>query len=286
MFNVSWVASNGTVEAAETRASEMESSILTRENIDEKWLITALSSNPYNKKEVGESFVKTHTQKKNGVFVQQIPADFELRLLEFLPRVPHLLRTQRQLQFEADINKLFMYTRLVLLSQYYGDGAEEIIEMAGKTSLSEQQRQVQENIHHLVENFCSLMDGILLPDVSKNESGSQTASPPPPRQSDIYLIKWATPHKDSGQGCFIKGQADAGTVLAFYPGPWGLGGEAKELWTGTSYTPAALVKPKRFLKRFGSFWFKTGGSNGLDAPVLKTLVLRRIGEDGAKLLRF
>lgn len=33
-----------------------------------------LSSNPYNKKEVGESFVKTHTQKKNGVFVQQIPA--------------------------------------------------------------------------------------------------------------------------------------------------------------------------------------------------------------------
>ncbi|CAF1921244.1 BnaC02g41730D [Brassica napus] len=67
---------------------------------------------------------------------------FELRLFEFLPRVPHLLRTQRQLQFEADINKLFMYTRLVLLSQYYGDGAEEIIEMAGKTSLSEQQRQV------------------------------------------------------------------------------------------------------------------------------------------------
>lgn len=34
-----------------------------------------------------------------------------------------------------------------------------------------------------------------------------------------------------------------------------------------------MVKPKRFLKRFGSFWFKTGGSNGLDAPVLKTLVL-------------
>ncbi|CAF2056255.1 unnamed protein product [Brassica oleracea] len=158
------------------------------------------------------------------------------------------------------------------------------------------------------------MDGILLPDVSKNESGSQTASPPPPRQSgllsplvgvilfqlqmssvNIYLIKWATPHKDSGQGCFIKGQADAGTVLAFYPGryipgypkvdshtsylitrydgtvinsqPWGLGGEAKELWTGTSYTPAVKQTPK-YQKTV-----QTGGSNGLDAPVLKTLVL-------------
>ncbi|CDY54268.1 BnaCnng26660D [Brassica napus] len=134
----------------------MESSILTRENIEEKWRLCSTNSS---------------------------------RLLEFLPRVPHLLRTQRQLQFEADINKLFMYTRLVLLSQYYGDGAEEIIEMAGKTSLSEQQRQVQENIHHLVENFCSLMDGILLPDVSKNESGSQTASPPPPRQSVVPETK-------------------------------------------------------------------------------------------------
>ncbi|KAF2600987.1 hypothetical protein F2Q68_00012412 [Brassica cretica] len=192
-------------------------------------------------------------------------------LLEFLPRVPHLLRTQRQLQFEADINKLFMYTS-------YGDGAEEIIEMAGKTSLSEQQRQVQENIHHIVENFCSLMDGILLPDVSKNESGSQTASPPPPRQSGLLsplvgVILFQLQMSSRYIPGYPKVDSHTSYLITRYDGtvinsqPWGLGGEAKELWTGTSYTPAVKQTPK-YQKTV-----QTGGSNGLDAPVLKTLVL-------------
>lgn len=60
--------------------------------------------------------------------------------------------------------------------------AEEIIEMAAKATLSEQQNQVQENIHYQVENFCSLMDEILLPDINKteelNESESESRSPP------------------------------------------------------------------------------------------------------------
>ncbi|XP_018485344.1 uncharacterized protein LOC108855914 [Raphanus sativus] len=339
-------------------------------------------------------------------------------------------KNPRQLQFEADINKLFMYTSFNRLGREAVEtDAEEIIEMAGKTSLSEQQKQVQDNIHYQVENFCSLMDGILCPpDVSKNEPGSQPATPPR-RQSGLTFavggsnavlaadkplvpetkpLKLAevsqrlmdqlgytleikpsvVPHKDAGQGCFIKGEADAGTVLAFYPGviyspafyryipgypkvdsqnsylitrydgtvinaqPWGLGGECREAWTG-SYTPAAvktdaktaengsdrlwkalskplqgssgkakevlerrnplafghlanhptnetnpnvMICPYDFplalkdlrpyipnvsfgdsgevkMKRFGSFWFKTGGNNGLDAPVLKTLVL-------------
>ncbi|CAF2144815.1 unnamed protein product [Brassica napus] len=41
----------------------------------------------------------------------------DFRLLEFLPRVFTFAKNLRQLQFEADINKLFMYTRLVLLAQ-------------------------------------------------------------------------------------------------------------------------------------------------------------------------
>ncbi|KAH0934816.1 LOW QUALITY PROTEIN: hypothetical protein HID58_011933 [Brassica napus] len=334
-------------------------------------------------------------------------------------------KNPRQLQFEADINKLFMYTSFNRLGrEALETDAEEIIEMAGKTSLSEQQKQVQDNIHYQVENFCSLMDGILCPHVSKKEPGSQPATPPP-RQSGLTFavggsnhaspaadkpfvpetkpLKLAQvsqrlmeqlgytleikpsviPHKDAGQGCFIKGEADAGTVLAFYPGviyspayipgypkvdsqnsylitrydgtvmnaqPWGLGGDSREVWTG-SYTPAvktdtktsengsdrlwkALSKPLQGsgkakevlerrnplafghlanhpgketnpnvmicpydfplvekdlrpyvpnvsfgdsgevkMKRFGSFWFKTGGSNGVEAPVLKTLVL-------------
>ncbi|WZY79501.1 hypothetical protein YC2023_025885 [Brassica napus] len=119
---------------------------------------------------------------------------------------------------------------------------------------------------------------------------------------DIYLIKWATPHKDAGQGCFIKSQADAGTVLAFYPGviyspafyryiPGYPKVDSHNSYLITRYDGTvinaqpwvsvenvenyglAFVRPKMFLKRFGSFWFKTAGSNGLDASVLKTLVL-------------
>lgn len=71
--------------------------------------------------------------------------------------------------------------------------AEEIIEMAGKTSLSEQQKQVQDNIHYQVENFCSLMDGILCPDVSKREPGSQPATPPP-RQSGLTFAVGGSNH--------------------------------------------------------------------------------------------
>ncbi|CAN8252076.1 unnamed protein product [Cochlearia groenlandica] len=340
-------------------------------------------------------------------------------------------KNPRQLQFEADVNKLFMYTSYNRLGREAEEtDAEEIIEMAGKATLSEQQKQVQENIHYQVDNFCSLMDGILLPEVSKNEPNlQQSASPPPPRrQSGLTFaiggnnafpaadkplvpetkpLKFSEvsqrlmdqmgytleikpsliPHKDAGHGCFIKGEADVGTVLAFYPGviyspafyryipgypkvdsqnsylitrydgtvinaqPWGLGGDSREVWNG-SYKPAiipntktaengsdrlwkALSKPlegsgkaKEVLerrnplgfghlanhpakemtpnvmicpydfplrekdlrpyipnvsfgdsgevkmKRFGSFWFKTGSSNNmLDVPVLKTLVL-------------
>ncbi|CAA7023463.1 unnamed protein product [Microthlaspi erraticum] len=337
-------------------------------------------------------------------------------------------KNPRQLQFEADINKLFMYTSYNRLGREAVEtDAEEIIEMAGKATLSEQQKQVQENIHHQVENFCSFMDKILLPEVSKNESSSQSTNPPPPRQSGLtfavggnnafpaadkplvpetkpltlaevsqrlmdqigYTLEIkpsVIPHKDAGQGCFIKGEADVGTVLAFYPGviyspafyryipgypkvdaqnsylitrydgtvinaqPWGVGGESREVWTGSYNTPSSVKRedsltgsdrlwkalskplqgsgkakevlerrnplafghlanhpPKEMapnvmicpydfplverdlrtyipnvsfgdsgevkMKRFGSFWFKTGGSNGLDAPVMKTMVL-------------
>lgn len=41
--------------------------------------------------------------------------------------------------------------------------AEEIIDMASKASLVDQQKQVQENIHSQIKTFCSSMDDILLP---------------------------------------------------------------------------------------------------------------------------
>jgi glutamyl-tRNA reductase len=56
--------------------------------------------------------------------------------------------------------------------------AEEIIEMAGKATFSEQQKQVQENIHYQLQNFCSSMNEILLTNIDKtkdlNEPGSES----------------------------------------------------------------------------------------------------------------
>ncbi|KAL6529186.1 hypothetical protein OROGR_014809 [Orobanche gracilis] len=48
--------------------------------------------------------------------------------------------------------------------------ADEIIEMASKASLSEQQKQVQENIHSQISTFCTYMDDILLPEPNLAEA--------------------------------------------------------------------------------------------------------------------
>ena len=54
--------------------------------------------------------------------------------------------------------------------------AEAIIDMAGKASLADQQKQVQENIHSQIKTFCASMDEILLPDSkSINESSDSTS---------------------------------------------------------------------------------------------------------------
>lgn len=97
---------------------------------------------------------------------------------------------------------MFSYNRLGREAEE--TDAEEIIEMAGKATLSEQQKQVQENIHYQVENFCSLMDGILLPDVRNNESGSQSTSPPPRRSGLTFAIgsNNAFPAADTPRKCF------------------------------------------------------------------------------------
>lgn len=157
-------------------------------------------------------------------------------------------KNPRQLQYEADINKLFMFTSYNRLGRDAEEAdAEEIIEMAGKATLSEQQKQVQENIHYQLENFCASMDEILLllPHKDKteelNESGSEAFancrqdSTVVPETKPLKLAEISKllkdrigytleikpsliPHKDAGQGCFIEGEADVGVVLAFYPG--------------------------------------------------------------------
>lgn len=42
--------------------------------------------------------------------------------------------------------------------------------MASKSSVADQEKQVQENVHLQIKSFCTYMDGILLPDAKmKNE---------------------------------------------------------------------------------------------------------------------
>ncbi|KAJ8421022.1 hypothetical protein Cgig2_020048 [Carnegiea gigantea] len=225
---------------------------------------------------------------------------------------------------------------------------EEIIDMASKAPLADQQTQVQENIHSQTRTFCQLMDEILLPiknfdephepgaqvNSAKHRSGLSLAvgsaghvpsNRPDKKISDqisvqslkfalkggfvkvMKLYDWAIfsaavpetkplklvhvsqavkdhvgyslairpseiPHKDAGQGLFLEGEAEVGSVIAIYPGviyspayyryipgyprvdahnsylitrydgtvinaqPWGRGDDKREYWEGMSYS--------------------------------------------------
>lgn len=57
--------------------------------------------------------------------------------------------------------------------------ADEIIDMATKASVADQQKEVQENIHSQFKNMCTVLDKILLPD-----SVAVTVSDPSPTQGN------------------------------------------------------------------------------------------------------
>ncbi|KAK9275779.1 hypothetical protein L1049_023048 [Liquidambar formosana] len=105
-----------------------------------------------------------------------------------LAKSPTFAKNPRQLQFEADINRLFLYTSYNRLGRDADEAdAEEIIDMAGKASVADQQKQVQENIHSQIKTFCTSMDEILLPDIKKvNELlGSPPQTTAAPRRSGL-----------------------------------------------------------------------------------------------------
>ncbi|GLT87093.1 hypothetical protein SLE2022_051930 [Rubroshorea leprosula] len=92
-----------------------------------------------------------------------------------LAKSPMFARDPRHLQFEADINRLFLYTSYNRLGKDADEAdAEEIINMAGKASLANQQKQVQENIHDQIRDFCTSMDEILLPETMKIDESPES----------------------------------------------------------------------------------------------------------------
>lgn len=64
---------------------------------------------------------------------------------------------------------------------------DEIIDMASKAPIADQQTQVQENIHLQIKSFCMSMDDVLLPDVKKIDEGidSPEQANAAPRQSGL-----------------------------------------------------------------------------------------------------
>lgn len=106
-----------------------------------------------------------------------------------LARSPTFARDPRQLQFEADINRLFLYTSYNRLGRNADEkDAEEIIDMAGKASLADQQKQVQDNIHSQIKTFSMRMDEILLPDSNSiNESAESNSQMNTPSRSGLSL---------------------------------------------------------------------------------------------------
>ncbi|XP_047077331.1 uncharacterized protein LOC124687597 [Lolium rigidum] len=175
-----------------------------------------------------------------------------------LAKSPRFARDPRHLQFDADVNRLFLYTSYYRLGENSEEkDAEEIIDMASKASVTDQQKQVQENVNYQLKHICKTMDNILRPETKKDPSQSPSGAHNNSRRSGLSLavgtgvanankpavpatrpltraelsnkfraqlgytldIKPSLiPHKDAGQGLFLSGEASVGAVLAIYPG--------------------------------------------------------------------
>ncbi|KAL6634798.1 hypothetical protein ACP70R_027469 [Stipagrostis hirtigluma subsp. patula] len=176
-----------------------------------------------------------------------------------LAKNPMFARDPRHLQFEADVNRLFLYTSYNRLGENAEEkDAEEIIDLASKASVADQQKQVQENVHNQLTHMCQAMDSILRPDATNEQSKDPSEAHNHSRRSGLSFavggagspnkqdaavtatrpltraelsnkfkdhFKYTLdikpsgiPHKDAGQGLFLSGEASVGAVLAIYPG--------------------------------------------------------------------
>ncbi|KAK9106322.1 hypothetical protein Syun_022333 [Stephania yunnanensis] len=250
-----------------------------------------------------------------------------------LAKSPTFAKDPRKIQFEADVNRLFLYTSYNRLGNNANEtDAEEIIDMASKTPLTDQQALVQENIHSQIRDFCTLMNDVLRPKkISESHSSSSGASELPRRSGLSFAVgkggqstnqhgdaampetvplsraqlseclkdkigytldirQSQIPHKEAGRGLFLSGEADVGSVVAFYPGviyspayyryipgypkvdannpylitrydgivinalPWGIGGEARDIWDGLSLQELNPNVSEAGIKGSVQFW--------------------------------
>lgn len=83
--------------------------------------------------------------------------------------------------------------------------AEEIIDMASKASLADQQKQVQDNIHSQIKTFCSSMDEILFSGINKSNVSLEPIpqSNAAPRRSGLSLAVGGSGPSDDHPGEYL-----------------------------------------------------------------------------------
>ncbi|KAE8716837.1 isoflavone 2'-hydroxylase-like [Hibiscus syriacus] len=141
-----------------------------------------------------------------------------------LAKSPTFAKYRRKLQFEDDINLLFMYTSYNRLGKDAEEAdAEDIIDMASKASFADQLTLVQENVHDQIKNFCTAMDGIILPGSAVPEKRPVKRAELSQRLKDsigysLDVKPSQIPQGEAGQGLYLNGEANVGAVIALYPG--------------------------------------------------------------------
>ncbi|KAI3941611.1 hypothetical protein MKX01_018201 [Papaver californicum] len=191
----------------------------------------------------------------------------------------------RQLQFEANVNKLFLYTSYNRLGENADKkDAEEIIELVGKASLSAETSPKtsiltsepspnqwiprRSGLSLAVGGVATPSNQPVVPETQPLLRAELSKSLKNHMGYTLELKPSQISHKEAGRGLFIDGEAEVGSVIAFYPGvvyspayyryipgyprvdaenpylitrydgtvinaqPWGEGADSRELWDG------------------------------------------------------
>ncbi|KAL2645335.1 hypothetical protein R1flu_012922 [Riccia fluitans] len=255
---------------------------------------------------------------------------------------------KRQLQHEIDTYRLFLLTSYNRLGGSGEELAKELQASADSKPFTTLQDEVQSNVHQQISAVSQMLDGILLKD---GKIGEPLIKPRPSGLS--FAVGHALPqverekvvktnnldrvevaekfyehfgytlltkrsdinHVEAGEGLFLRGRAEPGVVVAFYPGviyapsqyrylpgyprvdrgnpylisrfdglildgkSWGRGGDQREWWEGGNsheFDPPELSSDASEAgDRREQMWESVTGAKKLDVPVEGSLLERR-----------